>query len=113
WVVAPPGLEPDRADITGGLNRLREPSEVAKGQTPCLFSRESSRAVQLDLAFQMVAELLRDLVVNLTTAEKATKRRDETADHRPSRSTRRIDSANVSQVSVSLLRRFRPTGVMV
>ena len=100
-------------DVNATVDRLRQTAQIAEGETACLFRRDSSQTVRLDLAFEVVAELLGDLAVNPAATEKPAQRRDETRDHRPSRRMRRIDSANASQVAVSVFKRFRPAGVIV
>ena len=68
--------------------------------------------VRLDLAFEVVAELLGDLAFDLATAEKSTKRGDETSDHPRAPRMRRIDSANASHVSVSFVQAL-PAGRVI
>ena len=56
--IAPERVEPGRADGTGGFDRLRQPSEIAEGQTTCLFRRDATPAVRFDLAFEVILDLL-------------------------------------------------------
>ena len=86
--VAPARVEPGRADGAGGFDRLRQPSQIAEGQTTRLFGRDAAPAVRLDLALEVVAKLLGDLAVNPAATEQSTQRGEETSDHRRSPRTR-------------------------
>jgi hypothetical protein len=68
--VAPESVEPGRADVTGRFDRLRQSSQIAERETPCLVRRDATRLVRLDLAFQVIAKLLGDLAVNLAPTEQ-------------------------------------------
>jgi hypothetical protein len=92
---------------------LGHSSQIAERETACFFSQDASRSVRLDLAFEVVAELLGDLAFDSASVQKPAQRGEQPGDHRPSSRMRRIDSAKASHVSVSWFRRFRPARVIV
>ena len=82
--VAPDRVEPGRADVTGGFDRLRQPSQIADGQPSSLFRRDTTPAVRFDLALEVILELLENLAVDPAAAEQAAQRGDGTLSGRSS-----------------------------
>ena len=70
--VAPDRVERGRADVARGFNRLRQSSEIAEGQTTGLFEGDAAPAVRLDLALEVITELLEYLAVNAAASDKST-----------------------------------------
>ena len=70
--IAPDRVEPGRADVTGGFDRLRQPSQIAEGQPASLFGRDTTPAVRFDLALEVVLNLLENLGVDAAAAEQST-----------------------------------------
>ena len=114
--VAPDRVEPGRADLTGGFDRLRQPSEIAERPAggPLRAGRRAGRCASISRSrWSWSSSRISASMRRRPSSPRSQPGGHEAGNHPRSPRTRRIDSANSCQVSVSLLRRFRPARVMV
>jgi hypothetical protein len=124
----PPGrVDPCRPHVANRVPRLDDAAEIERGETARLVAGHATRLVPLRLVLEMERQLLVHFGIDGSATEDSASEGGDSGEHEtllvpwrpvtgrphPDWSTRLIDSANCSQLAVSVCSRRRPAGVSV